>query len=72
MSTLHLFINGTSEGLGTYSTNTMTNYAVVFKANPTNPAMPIVAGKTYTITLVATFQDNSTYTASTTIVADSG
>lgn len=74
LSTLHLFINGTTEGWGFYSTttaNTMANYSVVFKAHPVNPDMPIVAGKTYTITLVATFQDESTYTASIIVVASS-
>lgn len=50
----------------------MTNYALLFKATPNNPAMPIVDGKTYAITLVATFQDNSTYTVSATVVAGSG
>jgi hypothetical protein len=71
LSALHLFINGTDEGITT-TANTMTNYALVFKAQPNNPAMPIVDGKTYTITLVATFQDKSTSTASATVVASSG
>jgi hypothetical protein len=64
-----LFINGTDEGTTTYSNNTMTNYAIWFKAMPSNPAMPIIAGKIYNITFVATFQDNSTFTASVSIVA---
>jgi len=71
LSTLHLFINGADEATTTY-TNTMTNYALQFKATPNNPAMPILDGRTYTIMVVATFQDNSTYTASATVVAVSG
>jgi hypothetical protein len=50
----------------------MTNYATWFKAMPSNPAMPIIAGKTYTITLIATFEDNSTFTASVSVVALAG
>jgi len=38
LSSLHLFINGTDEGILTYS-NTMTSYALVFKAQPKNPAI---------------------------------
>ncbi len=71
MSTLHLFINGTDEGITT-TANPMTNYALVFKAQPNNPAMPIEDGNTYTITVVATFQDNSTDTVPVTVVAGSG
>jgi hypothetical protein len=69
LSSLHLFINGTDEGTTTYSNNTMTNYVIWFKAMPSNPAMPIIAGKIYNITFVATFQDNSTFTASVSVVA---
>lgn len=71
LSTLHLFINGTDEGITT-TANTMTHYALLFKAGPNNPAMPIVDGKTYTIMVVATFQDNSTCTVSATVVTYSG
>jgi hypothetical protein len=71
LSTLHLFINGTDERT-TGAANTMTSYALVFKAQPNNPAMPIIAGKTYAITVVATFQDNSTSTTSATVVAGTG
>ena len=66
-----MFINDTDEGTTTY-TNTMTNYALQFKATLSNPAMPIIAGKTYKITFVATFQDNTTIAASATVVATSG
>jgi hypothetical protein len=71
LSTLHLFINGTDEGTipgpatTSYATNLLyTSYAFVFSTQPNNPAMPIIAGKTYTIMVVATFQDNSTCTVS--------
>jgi hypothetical protein len=90
LSALHLFINGTDEGLlsgpavltttetpsGTTTvallTPTMLTYAIAIKAQPNNPAMPIMGGKTYTIMVVATFQDNSTSTASTTVAASYG
>ena len=77
LSNLHLFINGTDEGRfvpfnATF--NTMTNYALPWKTVlfHSNNAMPLIAGKTYTITVVATFQDNSTCTVSATVVASSG
>lgn len=80
LSTLHWFINGTDEGttIGpnatvSYATNLLyTNYTVGYTVHPNNPAMPIIAGETYTIKVVSTFQDNSTYTASATVVASSG
>jgi hypothetical protein len=75
-SSVHLFINGTDEGTTTswfhFSNNTLTNYAIWFKAMPSNPAMPIIAGEIYNITFVATFQDNSTFTASVSVVALAG
>jgi hypothetical protein len=43
-----------------------------FKAMPSNPAMPIMAGKIYNITFVAVFQDNTAFTASAVVVAGSG
>lgn len=76
---MHWFINGTDEGTTlapnatvSYATNLYTNYAVGYFVHPNNPAMPIIAGEAYTIMVVATFQDNSTYTASATVVASSG
>jgi hypothetical protein len=70
LSILHLYVSGTDEGISSQTTaSTMTNYALVFKAQPNNPNMPIVAGKTYAIRLVATFQNNSTSTTSATVVA---
>ena len=86
LSTLRLFINGTDEGLlfpavvtttvletcGTTTVAITLGYAIVVKAQPNNPAMTIVAGKTYTIMVVARFQDNSTFTASVTVAAGSG
>jgi hypothetical protein len=80
LSTLHLFINGTDEGRTTvanatigYATHLLyTTYGLAVKTKPNNPAMPIIAGKTYTITIEATFQDKSTSTASATVVASSG
>jgi len=80
LSTLHWFVNGTDERttLGpnattSYATNALyTGYSVVYRLHLNNPAMPIIAGKTYTITVEVVFQDNSTSTASTIVVAGSG
>jgi hypothetical protein len=77
LSALHLFINGTDEGItnevtATTYTNIMTSYVLWFKTGPNNPAMALIAGKTYKITFVATFQGGSTSTASATVVAGSG
>ena len=75
LSTLHLFINDTDEGTQTfYNEGTKTfyktiSYPFLFEAEPNNSAMPIVDGRTYTIMVVATFQNGSTYTASATLVA---
>ena len=69
MSTLHLFINDTDEGTTPF--NTMPNYPLIFETEPNNSAMPIISGKTYTIMVVATFQDNSSSTVSATVVAGS-
>ncbi len=75
MSTLHLFINDTDEGTQTFYNEVTTafynrtSYPFFFEAQPDNPVMPIIAGKTYAITVVATFQDNSTSAVSVTVVA---
>lgn len=68
LQTLQLYINGTFEGTTNYS-NKFTNYAIGYKSSPNNPVMPIVSGKSYDVTFVATFQDGSVSNASTVVVA---
>jgi hypothetical protein len=72
LRSLQLYINGTYEGASLYSNNFTTAYVIEYKSNPTNQTLPIVSGKAYEITLIATFQDNSTSSASTRIIAGSG
>jgi len=70
LSTLLLYVNGTYEGSTTYSNN-FQYYAIGLKANPNNPSMPITPNDTYTIKLVAIFQNGLATVASTQVVADS-
>lgn len=66
---LHLFINGTDEGIVGSFNNTITDYGYVLKANPHNPSLPVQAGKTYHVELVAAFRDGDTSTAAASTVA---
>ncbi len=69
LSKLSLFINGTLEASGSQGESDRTVYGIVYKAQPSNQEMPIIAGRTYEVTFVATFEDNSTSTASVIVVA---
>ncbi|MDA4121611.1 MAG: hypothetical protein OK456_00350 [Thaumarchaeota archaeon] len=63
---LELFVNGTDEGsLGHGIGNT--NVIYMYKGSFQSPV--VVVGDAYVITFVATFQDNSTATATTVVVA---
>jgi hypothetical protein len=44
-------------------------YAILYKATLSDPRASIVAGRTYTITVVATFGDGRIASASTSVVA---
>jgi parallel beta-helix repeat protein len=66
---LTLFVNGAYEGTSFEPYRNSTSYVEIYKAQPSNQAMPIIAGRTYEITFVATFQDNSISTASASVVA---
>jgi hypothetical protein len=73
LSKLTLFINGTYEETYIHERAGLelnqTIYVLLYKAGPNNPAMPIIPGRTYEIMFVAIFQDNSTSTASASVVA---
>jgi len=69
LSKLTLFINGTLEASGSQGESNKTIYGLIYKAQPSNQAMPIIAGRTYEVTFVAIFEDNSTSTASKIVVA---
>ncbi len=66
LASLHLQVNGTDEGSFPLNNN-MTHYIYEYKGGFQNPA--VVSGNTYIIEFTATFQDNSTTTAWTQIVA---
>ena len=68
VSTLILYINGTYEESSPVLNN-FTTYAIGFKANPTDPSMPITANSAYTIKLVAIFKNGLAAVASTQVVA---
>jgi hypothetical protein len=73
----HLFINGTDEGIIPAPTVLTTsvpsggtlNYGISIKAQPSNPNMPIKAGNSYWIMIVANFMDNTESSASTLVIA---
>jgi hypothetical protein len=64
-------VNGTDEGItleqiaaaGSNSTTEMENFPFQFQAYPDNTAMPMQAGSTYSVELVATFADGETSAA---------
>lgn len=65
---LRLIVNGTDEGVEPWSGINLTTFALGYKGGFQNP--PVVKGDVYVIRFVATFQDDSTATAVTTVVAD--
>jgi hypothetical protein len=67
--TIQMMINGTKEFQANYADYGVGNYTVPFHANADNQTLPIIAGAQYLVTLVAVFQDNSTLSASTVVVA---
>lgn len=76
--TYHLFVNGTDEGITLFQIGPPgTNHTVKqsadyqFQAYPNNASMPIQAGKTYFVELVATFGDGETSTATALTTATS-
>ena len=67
---LRLIINGTNEFYSNFEDYGIGNYTVPFHASGYNQSIAIQSGKKYLLTFIATFQDNSTLTASTLLVAD--
>ena len=65
LSTLHLLINRTSQGVYDYPQFHTAACCLLFtqlwKSGVDNQTMPVIAGRTYSIEFVATFLDNSTY-----------
>ena len=71
LSSLTLYVNNTLEPSSQEGSNnnTLTAYALDFKATPNNPEMPIVAGEVYAIEFVAVFSNGIVATATTTVTA---
>ncbi len=69
LSSLGLFINGTSQGVYNYTQPCCLLFGQLWKSGIDNGTMPITAGRTYLVEFVATFQDHSMYTATKSIVA---
>ncbi|HEV2226493.1 MAG TPA: hypothetical protein VGR56_06790 [Nitrososphaerales archaeon] len=67
VKSLQLFVNGTDQGVSLWSGNYLTRFAEQYKGGFQNPA--VVKGDAYMLRFVATFQDNSTAMATTTVVA---
>jgi hypothetical protein len=68
LKSLQLFVNGTDEGVRTYdaslsSIDLNTQYASGFQSPE------VIAHDTYTLKFVVTFEDNSTFTATTEVIA---
>ncbi|MDA4125980.1 MAG: hypothetical protein OK452_02095 [Thaumarchaeota archaeon] len=67
VKSLQLFVNGTDQGVDVWSGNYLTRFAEWYKGGFQNPA--VVKGDAYALRFVAIFQDNSTATVATTVVA---
>ncbi|HEV2226044.1 MAG TPA: hypothetical protein VGR56_04475 [Nitrososphaerales archaeon] len=64
---LQLIVNGTSQGVQSWTGTTLTNFVEWYKGGFQNP--PAIKGDTYLLQFIATFEDNSTATAMTTVTA---
>lgn len=67
LKSLDLSVNGTDQGTQSWSGTTLTSFALDYKGGFVNPL--VVRGDTYVLRFVATFEDNSTASATTTVVA---
>ena len=67
MKSLQLTVNGTGQEAQTFSGYTFTQFVEWYKGGFTNPA--VVKGDAYVLLFVATFEDNSTASATTVVVA---
>jgi hypothetical protein len=67
LKSLQLIVNGTDEGVQTYGPNTNIDVILIYKGGFQNP--PVISGEAYVLRFVATFEDNSTASATTVVVA---
>ena len=68
LKNLQLVVNGTDQGVQPYTGNSLAKFVEWYKGGFQNP--PVVRGEIYLLQFIATFEDNSTATATTTVVAD--
>jgi hypothetical protein len=68
LKSLRLIVNGTSQGVQTWTGNTLAKFVEWYKGGFQNP--PVVRGDSYVLQFIATFADNSTAAATTTVVAN--
>jgi hypothetical protein len=69
LQSMKLSINGVDEFLSNYVNYGVGNYSIPYRVSLNNQSLPIVTGRSYRITLVATFQDNSSLSASSDVIA---
>lgn len=68
LASLQFLVNGTSQEIQ-HNPVPCCLTSELWKSGVDNKTMPIIAGKTYSIEFVATFQDDTTYTATKSVVA---
>jgi hypothetical protein len=68
LKSLQLIVNGTDEGVQTYGPGTNIDVILIYKGGFQNPQ--VIRGEAYVLRFVATFEDNSTASAMTTVVAE--
>ncbi len=68
LKSLQLIVNGTDQVVQKWNGTNLTTFALDYKGGFTNPA--VVKGDAYTIEFVAIFEDNSTASAQTSVIAD--
>jgi hypothetical protein len=66
MKTLQLMVNGTDEGVVTHN-QAQTDVILIYKGGFQSPT--VVSGEAYSLQFVATFEDGTTSTATTVVVA---
>jgi hypothetical protein len=65
---LHLYLNGTSQAIENNTWQCCLT-AELWKSGIDNRTLPIIAGRTYLVRFVATFQDNTTYAVTKSVIA---
>jgi hypothetical protein len=67
MKTLRLIVNGTDQGIQSWKCCSLLQFVLEYKGGFQNPV--VVKGDSYVLKFIATFQDNTTASATTTVAA---